>query len=96
MACDTLKQKVKALGNRIHRYNDRVKRYKKNQLYYKNTKQFFRSLDYNATTENETPTTQEMHTTWKKIWGYEEGHDDTAFWIRDAEKEAERYTMEEI
>ncbi|XP_045482177.1 uncharacterized protein LOC123686207 [Harmonia axyridis] len=69
MACDTLKQKVKALGNRLKRYNDRVKRYKNNQLYQKNPKQFFRSLEGTTTAQEEPPTAENMHRTWKQMKG---------------------------
>ncbi|XP_045460542.1 uncharacterized protein LOC123670973 [Harmonia axyridis] len=96
MACDTLKQKVKALGNRSKRYNDRVKRYKNNQLYQKNPKQFFRSLEGTTTAQEEPPTAENMHRTWKQIRESEGEHDDTAFWIREAELEANKYTMGEM
>ncbi|XP_044760178.1 uncharacterized protein LOC123317638 [Coccinella septempunctata] len=93
---DTLKQKIKALGNRIRRYNERVRRYRNNQLYYKNTKQFYRSLD-GTTTDNKTnPTPERMHATWKEIWGHAGDHDDEAFWIREAETESHKYTMEQV
>ncbi|XP_044766190.1 uncharacterized protein LOC123322312 [Coccinella septempunctata] len=94
--CDTLKQKVKALGNRIRRYNERSTRYKNNQLFYKNQKQFYRQLEGTTTTEEEFPTPQDMHATWKEIWGHAVEHDDEASWIREAETEAEKYAMEEI
>ncbi|XP_045474923.1 uncharacterized protein LOC123680851 [Harmonia axyridis] len=96
MTCDKLKQKAKSLGNRLQRYNERVKRYKNNQLYYKNPKEFFRSLENSIVAEEDPPSPENMHRTWKEIWESEEEHDETAFWIRDAEREAEKYTMEEV
>ncbi|XP_044751668.1 uncharacterized protein LOC123311664 [Coccinella septempunctata] len=93
---DRLKQKVKSLGNRIKRYNDRVKRFKNNQLYYKNQKEFFRSLEPVENLEGEYPTEKNMYDTWKRIWEQEEQHDDDAYWIKNAENEIHRYTMDEV
>ncbi|XP_044751728.1 uncharacterized protein LOC123311723 [Coccinella septempunctata] len=74
--CDTLKQKIKALGNRIRRYNERVKRYKNSQLYYKNPKQFHRSLEGTVTVNKSYPTPENIHATWKEIWAHAGDHDD--------------------
>lgn len=96
LVCDKLKQKIKALGNRMNRYNERIKRFKNNQLFHKNQQQFFRSLEEGKETEGEPPTIQEMHATWKEIWEDQRVHDDEAFWIREAEREAGKYTMEAL
>ncbi|XP_045477912.1 uncharacterized protein LOC123683059 [Harmonia axyridis] len=92
---DTLKQKVKALGHRVRRYNERVTRYKNNQLYYKNQKQFYRQLEGTTATEGCYPIPKSMHETWMKIWDHTGEHDDEAPWIREAEREYEKYIMEE-
>ncbi|XP_044751733.1 uncharacterized protein LOC123311727 [Coccinella septempunctata] len=93
---DTLKQKIKALGNRIRRYNERVKRYKNNQLFYKNPKQFYRTLEGTSADNKTYPTPESIHTTWKEIWSYSRDHDDEAFWIKEAEAESNKYVMEQI
>ncbi|XP_044766299.1 uncharacterized protein LOC123322418 [Coccinella septempunctata] len=93
---DTLKQKIKALGNRIRRYNERVKRYKNNQLFYKNPKQFYRTLEGTSADNKTYPTPESIHTTWKEIWSYSGDHDDEAFWIKEAEAESNKYVMEQI
>ncbi|XP_044749653.1 uncharacterized protein LOC123310249 [Coccinella septempunctata] len=93
---DILKQKAKALGNRIKRYNERVTRYKNNQLYYKNQKQFYRQLEGIKKTEEEFPTPESMHKTWEKIWSSSGEHNDEASWIREAEAESDKYNMEQI
>lgn len=48
LAADNLKQKIKALGARLRRYNERTKRYRNNLLYYANQKEFFRNLEEGA------------------------------------------------
>ncbi|XP_044757121.1 uncharacterized protein LOC123315457 [Coccinella septempunctata] len=93
---DTLKQKIKSLGNRIRRYNERVKRYKNNQLFYKNPKQFYRTLEGTSSDNKTYPTPESIHTTWKEIWSYSGDHDDEAFWIKEAEAESNKYVMEQI
>ncbi|XP_045466730.1 uncharacterized protein LOC123675420 [Harmonia axyridis] len=98
--CDILKQKAKALGNRLRRYNERVKRYRNNNLFYKNPKQFYRTLETTTTTttttsEQKHPTKESIQSTWEEIWSRNEEHDDDAFWIREAEEESSGYIMEE-
>lgn len=96
MVSDMLKQKIKALGNRLKRYNERVKRYRNNQLYYKNQKEFFRTLEDTETKRGAYPGESEMYGVWKEIWERNVTHDDEAFWIKDAEKESTKYTMESL
>ncbi|XP_045477917.1 uncharacterized protein LOC123683063 [Harmonia axyridis] len=93
---DHLKQKIKALGNRIKRYTESKMRYENNQLYYKNQKQFFRNLENTNNSDQEPPKTEDMYTYWQAIWGNNKQHDDTARWIRESEAESSRYNMEEI
>ncbi|XP_045480903.1 uncharacterized protein LOC123685291 [Harmonia axyridis] len=85
---DHLKQKIKALGNRIKRYTESKMRYENNQLYYKNQKQFFRNLENNNNSDKEPPKTEDMYTYWQAIWGNNKQHDDTARWIRESEAES--------
>lgn len=96
VVCDRLKQKVKALGNRIKRYNERVKRYKNNHLYYKNQSKFFRNLEATETAKGVYPDEKDMHKAWSEIWERKKMHDDRAFWIKDAEKEKNTYSMDNI
>ncbi|XP_045480887.1 uncharacterized protein LOC123685276 [Harmonia axyridis] len=95
--CDRLKQKVKTLGNRLKRYNERVKRYRNNELYYKNPQQFFRSLEEGVEAAGEESLSlKKMYREWNEIWGDAKTHDDGAYWIKEAERKAETYDMEEL
>ncbi|XP_045482803.1 uncharacterized protein LOC123686614 [Harmonia axyridis] len=93
---DKLKQKIKALGSRMQRYNDRVKRYQNNHLYYKNKQQFFRRLEQSSPKNENAPTEESIHSFWKEIWEEERTHNNRAHWIGDVEAESGKYSMDNI
>lgn len=82
--CDVLKQKIKALGSRMRRYNERVKRYKNNQLYAKDQKRFFREIEGKGSTlGNKQLNPIEAHRYWTQVWGGHVSYDEDAYWIED-------------
>ncbi|XP_044755032.1 uncharacterized protein LOC123313986 [Coccinella septempunctata] len=93
---DHLKQKIKALGNRIRRYNERTKRYKNNNLFYKDQKQFFRTLEAGDKGEIGHLEPDKAHSFWTEVWSRESTHDDNAYWIEEAQQEIPIQPMDEI
>ncbi|KAL3287084.1 hypothetical protein HHI36_001568 [Cryptolaemus montrouzieri] len=65
-ACDILKQKVKALGHLIRRYNERSRRHKNNKLFHGNQKQFSRELEEKKNT-GPPPDPKTVREFWSKI-----------------------------
>ncbi|XP_044760879.1 uncharacterized protein LOC123318334 [Coccinella septempunctata] len=93
---DTLKQKIRALGNRIRRYNDRAKRYKNNRLFFSNQKQFFRDLEGGKNDGTIQVEPAEAHKYWSEIWSESAIHDDGAYWIGEAEAQIPKVQMSDI
>ncbi|XP_045466648.1 uncharacterized protein LOC123675343 [Harmonia axyridis] len=93
---DHLKQKIKALGNRIRRYNERTKRYKKNNLFYKNQKQFFPALETADKRKEVKLEPEAARDFWAEVWSRESTHDESAYWIEEAQQKIPNELMEEV
>lgn len=96
VVCDTLKQKIKALGNRIRRYNERVKRHKNNKTFFQNQKQFFRDLEQNNISTDVHVEPRAAHQFWSDVWSENSIHDERANWIDEAQSKIPRVEMREI
>ncbi|XP_044757750.1 uncharacterized protein LOC123315910 [Coccinella septempunctata] len=94
--CDSLKQKIKALGNRIRRYNERTKRYKNNRLFFHNPKQFFRNLGEGEVMDNNHLNHQEAHKFWSDVWSGSVAHDNGAYWIDEAQSQIPKTQMDSL
>lgn len=70
---DNLKQKIKALGNRIRRYNDSQKRHKNNRMLFQNQKKFLRSLEQGDESDIY-PESKSVEKYWSEIWSENTSH----------------------
>ena len=83
-----LKQKIKAGGVKIKRYDERCQRFKQNHLFRTNQKLFYNTLDGKERGETVLPDPTEATSFWSKIWSEEVvGHNEKASWLEDLEVE---------
>ena len=92
---DMLKQKIKAGGIKIKRYEERCKQFKQNQLFRTNQKRFYETLDGERKKEAEQPDPVEATTFWRKIWSEEANHNEQASWLEEVEQEFSTTDMQE-
>ncbi|XP_044766273.1 uncharacterized protein LOC123322393 [Coccinella septempunctata] len=93
---DQLKQKIKALGNRIRRYNERVKRHRNNNLFIKNQKQFFRDLEEGERVGDGQLKPEAAHSFWSNVWSRESVYDEGANWIGEAQSRIPGGVMDDV
>lgn len=93
---DTLKQKIKALGNRIRRYNEKEKRNKNNRMFHQNQKRFFRDLEQKGVSQdvNLEPGVAEEY--WSGVWSESVEHNEQMSWIKEAESGIPQVQMDEV
>ncbi|XP_044760181.1 uncharacterized protein LOC123317642 [Coccinella septempunctata] len=93
---DTLKQKIKALGNRIRRYNEKEKRIKNNRMFHQNQKKFFRDLEQKDVSQdvNLEPMVAEEY--WSGIWSKSVEHNEHTSWMGEAETRIPQVQMDEV
>ncbi|XP_045466652.1 uncharacterized protein LOC123675347 [Harmonia axyridis] len=94
--CDHLKQKIKALGSRIHRYNERVKRHKNNKMFFQNQKNFFRDLEENSTGKSSQLQLKSAEKFWNEVWSKKTTYDENIPWIQEATSKMPVVKMDEI
>lgn len=94
--CDTLKQKIEALGIRMRRYNERVKRYKNNRQFFQDRGRFFRGLEQDGYQGNERLDPGTAHKFWSGVWSEKCVHDERAYWIGEAQAGMPQTQMEEV
>ena len=68
---DMLKQKIRAEGIRIKRYDERCLEFQQNNLFRTNQKLFYERLDGGREEECELPDPTETTRFWNKIWSDE-------------------------
>ena len=84
---DMLKQKIKAGGIKIKRYDERCQQFKQNQQFRNNQKLFYEALDRKKREGAEQPDPIEATTFWRKIWSKEVSHNERASWLEEVEQE---------
>ena len=82
-----LKQKIKAGGVKIKRYDERCQQFKQNHLFRTNQKVFYKTLDGKERRETVLPDPTEATSFWSKMWWEEVGHNEKASWLEDVEVE---------
>ena len=82
-----LKQKIKAGGVKIKRYDERCLQFKQNHLFRTNQKLFYKTLDGKERGETVLPNPTKATSFWSKIWSEEVGHNEGASWLEDVEVE---------
>ena len=82
-----LKQKIKAGGVKIKRYDERCQQFKQNHLFRTNKKLFYRTLDGKERGETVLPHPTEATFFWSKIWSEKVGHNERISWLEDVEVE---------
>ena len=73
-----LKQKIKAGGVKINRYDERCQQFKQKHLFRTNQKLFYKTLDGKERGETVLPDPTEATSFWSKIWSEEIGHNKRA------------------
>ena len=76
-----LKQKIKAGGVKIKRYDEKCQQFKQNHLFRTNQKLFYQTLDGKERGETVLPDPTEATSFWRKIWSEEVGHNERASWL---------------
>ena len=79
-----LKQKIKAGGIKITRYDERCHQFKQNNLFKTNQK-MFETLHGKKPGETVLPDPTEATFFWSKIWSEEVGHIERASWLENVE-----------
>ena len=82
-----LKQKIKAGGVTIKRYDEKCQQFKQNYLFRTNQKLFYKTLDGKERGETVLPDPTEATCFWSKIWLEEVGYNERASWLEDVEVE---------
>ena len=82
-----LKQKSKAGGRKVKRYDERCQQYKQNHLFRTNQKLFYETLDEKKQGETALPDPEEATSFWSKIWSEEASYNARASWLEDVELE---------
>ena len=82
-----LKQKIKAGGVKIKRYDERCQQFKQNHLFRTNQKLLYKTLDGKERGETVLPDPTEATSFWSKIWSEEVGHNERTSWLEDVEVE---------
>ena len=81
------KQKIKAGGVKIKRYDERCQQIKQNHLFRTNQKLFCKTLDGKERGETVLPDPTEATSFCSTIWLEEVGHNEKASWLEDVEVE---------
>ena len=88
---EEMKQRIKALGAKIKRFNSRINQYQQNRMFIKNQGRFFQQL--NNEEENhqyEIPNPVEAETVSRGIWSERKEHHKNTEWLKDVKKELEQ------
>ena len=92
-----VKQKIRAGGNKIKRYDKRFQKFKQNQLFRTNHKLFYeRWMKTKKRPETELPEPNEAPTFWGKIWWEEVSHHEKASWLEDIKREIRTTETQEV
>ena len=92
---DMLKQKIKAGGIKIKKYDERCQQLKQNQQFRNNQKLFYEALDGKKREGAEQPDPIEATTFWRKIWSEEVSHNERASWLEEVEQEFSTIEVQE-
>ena len=90
-----LKQKIKAGGVKIKRYDERCQQFKQNHLFRTNQKLFYTTLNGKERGETVLPDHTEATSFWSKIWSDEVVHNEGASWLEDVEVELSTTEVQE-
>ena len=88
---EEMKQRIKAVGAKIERFNSEINQYQQNSMFVNNQGRFFQRL--NNEEENhqfEIQNSVETQTFWNGIWGERKEHHKDAAWLKDVKKELEQ------
>ena len=92
-----MKQKIRAGGIKIKRYDKRFQKFKQNQLFRTNHKLFYeRWMKTKKRHETELPEPNEAPTFWGKIWWEEVSHHEKASWLEDIKQEIRTTETQEV
>ena len=89
---DMLKQKIKAGGIKIKRYDERCQQFKQNQQFRNN---FYEALDGKKREGAEQSDPIEATIFWRKIWSEEVSHNERASWLEEVEQEFSTIDVQE-
>ena len=92
---DMLKQKIKAGGIKIKRYDERCQQFRQNQQFRTNQKFFCETLGGKKREETEQPDPAEATTFWRNVWSEEVGYNEKASWLEEVEKEFSKTEVQE-
>ena len=81
-----LYQNLKARSTKLKYNKRRIERKSINNKFRKNPKAVYRSMKGNNLNATEIPTTEDMESFWKNIWGKESNFHKEAKWIKNLEK----------
>ena len=81
-----LYQNLKAKSTELKYNKQRIERKSINNKFRKNPKAVYRSMKGNNLNATEIPTTEDMESFWKNIWGKESNFHKEAKWIKNLEK----------
>ena len=82
-----LKQKIKAGGVKIKRYDERCQQFKQNHLFRTNQKLFYKTLHGKERREAVLPDPTEATSFWSKTWSEEVGHNEGASCLEEVDVE---------
>ena len=91
-----LKQKIKADGVQIKRYDERCQQFKHNHLFRTNQKLFYKTVDRKDRAETVLLDPTEATSFWSKICSEEVGHNERASWLEDVEVEVSTTEVQDI
>lgn len=90
---DYLKQKLQVYAHRLRRYREAYRRRQENNLFKNNQRAFYRKLQIQTphpTAERTSPTEQDVHDFWSKIWGKSVTHNRSAGWIKEEKRKTDK------
>ena len=94
--CEMLRQKIRAGGVKIKRYDERNRKYKENNLFKTNQKRFYEYLDKgNEPIEPINPEPEQATEFWKGIWANGVEHNENAVWLADIQERLKNINKQE-
>jgi hypothetical protein len=79
---EMLKQRIKAMAEKIRRYSARSEQYRQNKLFTKDEGRFYNEQRNPGSKKIPPPERNEARLFWENIWGTEQSHNNQAEWIK--------------
>ena len=87
---EEMKQRIKALGAKIKRFNSRINQYQQNRMFVKNQGRFFQRLNEEENHQYEIPNSVEAQTVSRGIYSERKEHHKDTEWLKNVKKELEQ------